>query len=136
MAYKVQTELAWNGETVKIKGKKVVGKTAFETGLIVQGHAITLAPKDLGRLRGSITVQARARGTQVKAPATGSDKIDAPGDDLEVFVGTAVDYAPFQEFGTARMAAQPFLRPALDLARGKVLEIGVKNGRQEFKDFL
>lgn len=34
-----------------------------------------------------------------------------------VDVGTAVHYAPFLEFGTRKMAARPFLRPALQAAR-------------------
>ena len=29
-------------------------------------------------------------------------------------VGTAVEYAVYQEFGTSRMAARPWLRPAVD----------------------
>ena len=34
--------------------------------------------------------------------------------DEEARVGTNVDYAPWVEGGTSKMAAQPFLRPALD----------------------
>ncbi len=34
-----------------------------------------------------------------------------------VDVGSAVFYAPFVELGTSRMAARPFLRPALEAAR-------------------
>lgn len=34
-----------------------------------------------------------------------------------VDVGTAVHYAPYVELGTKRMAARPFLRPALEAAR-------------------
>jgi HK97 gp10 family phage protein len=33
---------------------------------------------------------------------------------LEVMVGSSVRYAGFVEFGTSKMAAQPYLRPALD----------------------
>jgi HK97 gp10 family phage protein len=35
---------------------------------------------------------------------------------LEVQVGSSVRYAGFVEFGTSKMAAQPYLRPALDSA--------------------
>ncbi len=40
-------------------------------------------------------------------------------DSLSPFVdiGTAVLYAPYLEFGTSKMAARPFLRPALEAAR-------------------
>src|SRR5262249_3454469 len=52
-----------------------------------------------GRLRGSITWRL---GADSRSPY--------------VDVGTAVFYAPFVELGTSRMAARPFLRPALQAA--------------------
>lgn len=135
MSFDVRTDLQWNGEEVKIRGKRMTGKTAFEIGLAVEGQAKLLTPVDTGRLRGSITTQAAGRGTSVEGKAGGSDKIDPPQSQNEVLVGTAVDYAPFIEFGTVHQSAQPFLRPALDLAKGKTVSIAVKNYRQEFKDF-
>lgn len=54
-----------------------------------------------GRLRGSITWR------------LGSD-----GRGLYADVGTAVHYAPFVEMGTSRAPAYPYLRPALESARG------------------
>ena len=133
---KVESSFTWNGDIIKVKGKKVVNKSAYEIGLIVEGHAKVLCPRKTDRLAGSITTQARDHGNNVKAPATASDKITAPGDDMEVYVGTAVDYGPYVEFGTRNAPAQPFLRPALDLAQGKVLSICMKEGRMEFKDYL
>ena len=62
-------------------------------------------------------------------------KIKAPTDEDEVLVGTPVDYGPYVEFGTVRSNAQPFLRPALDLAQGKTLTVMEKHGRQEFKEY-
>lgn len=53
-----------------------------------------------GRLRGSITWR------------PGSDALSP-----YVDVGSAVFYAPFVELGTSKMAARPFLRPALEMAR-------------------
>lgn len=130
-------DMKWNGNEVKIRGRRVVDKTAYETGLIVEGHAKAFAAVDTGRLRGSITVQAAdGQGTQTEAPATARDQIGKPNAEGEVYVGTAVDYAPYVEYGTMRSSAQPFLRPALDLARGQVLTLVVKNGRNEFKEYL
>lgn len=37
-------------------------------------------------------------------------------------VGTNVEYAPHQEFGTSRMSGQPYLRPAYDEKRGEALK--------------
>ncbi len=53
-----------------------------------------------GRLRGSITW-----------------RLGRDGFGTYVDVGSAVFYAPFLELGTRRMAARPFLRPALEAAR-------------------
>lgn len=136
MSYEVRTDLQWNGQDVKIRGKRVVNKTAFETGLIVEGQAKVLAAVKTGRFRGSITTQSATEGTAVESPATAADKIAPPRDPQEVFVGTAVDYGPHLEFGTVNSDAQPSLRPALDLAKGQVLSIGLKNGRIEFRDYL
>ncbi len=138
MSYEVRTDLQWNGQDVKIRGKRVVNKTAFETGLIVEGQAKVLAPAKTGRLRASITTQSSTRGTEMDGAKgqEGSDKISPPRDDQEVLIGTAVDYGPHVEFGTVNSDAQPFLRPALDLAQGKVLTIGLKNSRIEFRDYL
>jgi HK97 gp10 family phage protein len=127
----------WNGEEVKIQGKRVIGKSVLETGIIVEGQAKLLAPVDTGRLAGSIiTKVADGAGTRVEAPATIDDEIKAPTKKNMAYVGTALEYAPYVEFGTVRMSAQPFLRPALDLARGRTLTIVKKNAKLEFKDYL
>lgn len=51
---------------------------------------------DTGRLRASITHEVRKESNQIIG-----------------LVGTNVEYAPHLEFGTNKMAARPFLRPAL-----------------------
>lgn len=66
----------------------------------VDRTAKRLAPVDTGRLRSSIAWQLET---------------DARG--LHAVVGTNVHYAIHQEFGTSRMAAHPFLRPALEAAK-------------------
>lgn len=93
---------------------------------IMGGKAETYAKKacrhDTGLLRNSIT-HARAG----KAPAisqytsdtgdtTGEYNGNAPGSssDNTMYVGTNVEYAPHNEYGTSRMSAQPFLRPAAE----------------------
>ena len=126
----------WHGEEVKIRGKKVVGLSAYEIGLVVEGQAKELAPVLTGRLAGSITTQAISKGTAAVAPAGASDVIGKPTDDMEVFVGTAVEYGPHIEFGTIRSDAQPFLRPALDLAKGKTVAIVERNAKMHFKEYL
>jgi HK97 gp10 family phage protein len=136
MSFKQNVSQEWNGKDVKLRGRKVVNKGAFETGLIVEGQARELAAKQTGRLQGSITTQAKTEGRQARKPAEKSDVIGKPTQDNVVYVGTAVEYAPYVEFGTKHSNAQPFLRPALDLAKGKTLDILEKEGKKYFGNYL
>lgn len=77
-----------------------------ETGILVEGRAATLAPVDTGLLRKSITHRVIERKGYPVAQ-----------------VGTNVEYAPFQELGTSKMAPQPFLMPALNQSRMGVNEV-------------
>jgi len=65
-------------------------------GQSVVKYASELAPKDTGRLKNSIT-------HVTKQP-----------DDMSVTVGTNVEYAAYQEFGTSKMEAHPYLKPAVE----------------------
>ena len=67
----------------------------FRLAIIVQNEARRMAPVDTGRLRASITVKRTPDGA---------------------VVGSNVEYAPYVEYGTSKMAAQPFLRPAVLVA--------------------
>lgn len=64
-------------------------------GIDVERKAKQLCPVKTGRLRSSIS---HKQGRDSRGPY--------------VDIGTSVKYGPFIEFGTSRMAAQPFLRPA------------------------
>lgn len=74
------------------------------SALLVERTAKEMCPVDTGTLRRSITHVMSVDGKRA-------------------FVGTNVDYAPYVEMGTAKMAAQPFLRPALHANRGKIKKI-------------
>lgn len=69
---------------------ELVKKTAFK----IEAKAKTLAPVDTGLLRNSIQTN-----------------IDGP---LKATVGTNVEYAQYQEFGTRRQKGKAFLTPAAD----------------------
>jgi len=75
--------------------------------LIVQADAKRKAPVDTGRLRASITPEIRA----------------TPGSGIRGVVGSVVVYAPYQEFGTKRMAAHPYLYPAFDENKDRIAKI-------------
>ena len=71
----------------KAKALEIIGGKA-------ESYAKKLCPVDTGRLRNSITHLQRDENTEV--------------------IGSNVDYAPFVELGTHKMAAKPFLRPAAE----------------------
>ena len=77
----------------------IVAKDLQRRALQVDRQAKHLCPVDTGRLRDSITNE------------LGRDSIG-----LYALIGSNVEYAIYVELGTSRMAAQPFLRPALQAA--------------------
>jgi len=75
-----------------------------------------------GRLRGSITfATSNTKSQDLSDVRQYSDLIKPPAEEFTVRVGTAVEYAPYVEFGTSKMANTPFLRPALLSANIKAL---------------
>ena len=76
--------------------KRRVDEEVATTALLVETEAKRRCPVDTGRLRSSITTERKG---------------------LTLSVGSNVKYAPFIEFGTRRMAAQPFLFPAAESQR-------------------
>lgn len=79
---------------------------AEDIGARLRGTADELAPVDEGRLSSSIEEVVEHVAEHI----------------VQVIVGTNVEYAPYQEFGTAKMAAQPYLRPALEQEREWIVE--------------
>jgi HK97 gp10 family phage protein len=61
---------------------------------VVETHSKLLAPVDTGALRNSIQV----------------DSVTP----IEAIIAPHTDYAEYVEFGTSKMAAQPYMRPAID----------------------
>lgn len=66
------------------------------TGWKIAGDAAQAAPVDTGALRNSILSESGMT------------------DDIEFTVQDGVEYGVFQELGTSKMAAQPFLVPAVE----------------------
>lgn len=75
---------------------------------LVQRTAKQMSPVDTGYLKRSIQRDTKGKGS------------DAVGR-----VSTTTEYAIYQEFGTSKMTAQPFMFPALDAHR-KDIEEGAK----------
>jgi len=103
---KVSEDLSKVSESVKGNITKALETSA----ILVENEAKHLAPVDLGNLRNSI---------------------DHESDNESATIGTNVEYAPFQEFGTSKMKSQPFLTPAFESNRSRIVQIlasGVKEG--------
>jgi HK97 gp10 family phage protein len=79
-----------------------------DTASAIATTAQALAPVDTGALRDSIEVEHEAPMRSVVTAGNGD-----------------VDYAAYQEFGTSRMHAQPYLTPAVEQERPR-FEAGVK----------
>ena len=77
-----------------------VAQTILKATLAVEREAKHLCPVDTGRLRSSITPEVAREGQEIVGR-----------------VGTNVEYAPYQEFGTRFQHGTPFLRPALSAAQ-------------------
>ncbi len=92
-----------------LRGNKLV--QAIKTGtLLVQRdakiNATTYPRVQTGRLRASITPAVRRSGAEVRG-----------------VVGSKVDYAPYQEFGTRFFAARRYLRRAVDANRDDIIRL-------------
>ncbi|GAG26929.1 unnamed protein product, partial [marine sediment metagenome] len=92
-----------------------------EIAIAVTSQAKTLAPVNKkigvgGQLRGSIMYKTfETQGGFGERGTTEGGEIDVNPQKGEGYVGTNVNYAIYQEFGTKKMAGQPFLRPAIAL---------------------
>ena len=103
---RIDLKKKWDGSIVKILGKKVINKSIYEVGLIVEGNAKELAARKYGYLAASINTQFQGGGDELEDPSKYAKeippanhdvntfrKIQSPIQDEVVFVGTAVDYA-------------------------------------------
>ena len=69
---------------------------------LLEGEAKTRCPRKTGTLRGSIT---------------------SKNDNETATVFTNTEYAPYVEYGTVRQSAQPYMRPAIDSNRKRLIEM-------------
>ncbi len=92
------------------KARKAVGQQIAESALNIQMGAKKRCPVRTGALRNSITVDFYGK--------------------MSAQIGPHMPYAPYVEYGTRKMAAQPYLFPAFEEERPK-LEEGIKKAIEE-----
>ncbi len=103
-------------------------KALLETVVKVTAQAKALAPVDLGELKGSLMWKSstaaggNSGGASLTETVSGSSAI----------VGTAVEHGIYQEYGTRYMAAQPYLRPAVDIVtNGSTFNLAISKAMNE-----
>lgn len=111
------------------KAEQILRRMGFE----VEGVAKQLSPYETTALRNSIYTQTSegeySEGREVgfssiesnvleKRPDAKTEQLPTP-DSNEVFIGPCVEYGIYQEFGTSKMAAQPYMTPAVEAIRAK-----------------
>ena len=90
----------------KVDMKKELEEAVEAIAYMIEGEAKRICPVRTGRLRASIHTGKIEEGVY--------------------YVGTNVYYAPYVEFGTRKMAARPYLRPAAKKVVSMVKMKGIK----------
>jgi HK97 gp10 family phage protein len=102
----------------KTTQKNILVRTLKKAAKPIDDQASALAPRDTGKLEISVItgtqLTRRQRSSAYKAGKLGV---------AEVHVGTALSRGLFQEFGTYKMPASPFMRPAWDANKEQALSI-------------
>ncbi|MEO6153401.1 MAG: HK97-gp10 family putative phage morphogenesis protein [Croceibacterium sp.] len=104
------------GNLKKTTERALLRRVAVKALEPIAERARQLVPVDKGNLRDSIVV-----GTNINSGARRAARKD-PVQGVRVFCGTANRNAVPGEFGSARSPAQPFMRPAWDGGKDRVLE--------------
>lgn len=112
-------ELRWYGDELKAAIAGATEDALFEGGVVLQEAAAARAPRASGTLAESAYTATESKSNYAKRSAVYRKEVK-PGRGQAV-VGFAAFYARFKEFGTRSLAAEPFLRPALD---GEAARIG------------
>ena len=120
-----------NVKTAVANGKEI---SNLMIGAAIASQAKLLAPVDMGQLRNSLSASNTSR-TEMLNNMAGekAEALDTQGlKDDEVYVGSNSDHAIFQEYGTVKQPAQPYLRPAMEavVQRKTPAEIFEKYGRE------
>ena len=84
-----------NTDAIKDAANNAVMVALERIGLLAEGYAIKKCPHDTGRLRASISHGVIA-------------------EEKCAYIGTNVEYAAYVEYGTKKMKARPYFKPAVN----------------------
>lgn len=114
-----------NAGAFKTAKDEAVERAMQQIGMAAETYAKALCPVGTpestgipgymgGTLRGSITFATEEQHSSGEAPATAPDyETHGKPEKGTVYIGTNVEYAPYVEMGTVKMAARPYLGPAM-----------------------
>ena len=108
----IEVNFQTNGEEIGELFEQACERALTRIGLQGESFAKKKCPVDTGNLRNSI-----------------SNKVEMS--EKSAYIGTNVEYAPYVELGTRKMAAQPFLAPAATEHSGvykRIIEDEMKKG--------
>ncbi|WP_442765105.1 HK97-gp10 family putative phage morphogenesis protein [Sulfurospirillum cavolei] len=106
--------------------KKVIRAAVRKGAILVRDKAREKAPVKTGTLKKSIKIRSNKVANGII-----SFKIGPTNDKKK---GTDVFYGRFIEFGTSKMAAKPFMRPALDESETEVLNVVIDNVKSKLEE--
>ena len=105
----------------------------LETCIKIATQAKVLAPVKDGRLRNSIMYRTKFQEGMFNDSGglSAPKKLDSQPKDNEGYVGSNLDYAVYQEFGTRYTRPQPYLRPAALIVKGAKASDVIKKIKEE-----
>jgi HK97 gp10 family phage protein len=95
----------------KLKKLDPMTRDAIEKGVALAGQKVEKDTKNITPVSTQLTRPGGPHGDLRKSVKAGQVRRTSNG--AEVSVGTNSEYAMYVEFGTTKMAAQPYLRPSL-----------------------
>ena len=107
----MQVSFKSNRKEVEASMNKAIRSALDTVGDQVVGWAQNLAPVDTGNLKSSLDHKEESNNVEL----VGTSSAKAPYKDVK--------YSVFVELGTAKMRAQPFLRPAIENNRSTIMQI-------------
>jgi HK97 gp10 family phage protein len=102
----------------KATQKNVLRRVLLKAAAPIDETASNMAPVETGKLQVSVITGTKLTGRQ-RSSAYKAGRLGV----MEVHVGTAMSRGLFQEFGTYKMPASPFMRPAFDMRKGEAEQI-------------
>jgi len=116
--------IRWHGEAFKGLTREQLGDNLERAAITLKG--IVKQSLRIGNKHGDSPSRPGEPPRRRTGRLSGSIAHEVDRDRLRARVGTNLVYAKFLELGTCRMAARPFLRPALENTRDRLAELLVR----------